>query len=236
LLVLVAAAGWALALHHSSRARPSGASPATPAPSVVDTGFSQAMSVHHQQAVEMAQMLLLGRGASSEVRALASNVETTQLQEIGWMGGWLALWNQPPVGPGSPMAWMTTNADYYCGLNHNVMPGLANQRELDRLSRLGGRQLDVAFLQLMLRHHEGGVEMALYAARYARLRQVRDLARRIVLDQSQEITLIAQLLRNDRAHPLPFAMSPALARSDVGPVLNNSPGSGSQAAGLGWGG
>jgi uncharacterized protein (DUF305 family) len=232
-LAFAAAAGWALYLHGASAVRPAGGASA-PAPATVDIGFSQAMSVHHQQAVYMSQIVLRRPGASSEIRALADTIQAAQLQEIGWMGGWLNLWNAPAIPPqGNPMYWMTTNFAYYCGLNRNVMPGLATQAEINRLAGASGRTLDVLFLQLMLRHHEGGIEMALYAARYGHLPQVRTLATRIVLDQSQEVSLMSSLLRLDHAKALPFAVTPALAHSDVGTVLNETP---SQRTPNPWGG
>jgi uncharacterized protein (DUF305 family) len=223
LVVAPAAVALAWALLHSAPGHARGSDVVPISPSAVDVGFSQAMSLHHQQAVTMAQILLRGRGATQEARALASNIELDQVAEIGRMGGWLALWNQPPAASGSPMAWMTKNVVYYCGLTHGAMPGLATQFELDRLARLSGERLDTYFMQLMLRHHEGGVEMALYAARYAHVRAVRNLARNIVLDQTQEIALMSRLLRLAGARPLPFTESVALAHSDVGSVLNGSP-------------
>jgi uncharacterized protein (DUF305 family) len=233
-----AALGWALYLDGSTSRGRAAAGPAAPAPATVDIGFSQAMSAHHQQAVYMAQIVLGRPGASPEVRALANTILQAQLQEIGWMGGWLNLWNAPPAPPQSgPMYWMTTNAVYYCGLHHKTMPGLATQTEINQLAGAYGRRLDALFLQLMLRHHEGGIEMALYAARYGHLGAVRNLAARIVMDQSQEVTLISGLLRRYHASALPFPVSPALAHSDVGTVLNETPSLRTQGSTQnGWGG
>ena len=154
------------------------------------------------------------------------------------MGGWLNLWNAPPTPPqGSPMYWMTINATYYCGVHHKTMPGLAPQAQINQLAGASRRRLDVLFPQLMLRHHEGGIEMALYSARYGHLAPVRNLAVRIVLDQSQEVTLMRGLLRLHHAAALPFPVSPSLAHSDVGAVLNESPSLHTQnSIQIGWGG
>jgi uncharacterized protein (DUF305 family) len=224
LLAVAAALGWVLYLSSGTSRSGGTAIPGEVAPGAVDVGFSQAMSVHHQQAVYMAQIVLQRPGASPEIRALANTIVQAQLQEIGWMGGWLNLWNAPPIPPqGSPMYWMTTNATYYCGLHHKTMPGLASQTQINQLASASRRRLDVLFLQLMLRHHEGGIEMALYVARYGHLAAVRNLAARIVLDQSQEVTLMSGLLRLYHAAALPFPVSRALAHSDVGTVLNETP-------------
>jgi uncharacterized protein (DUF305 family) len=210
--------GWGLYLHRDA-APPSARGARAAAPRLVDVGFSQAMSVHHHQAIEMAQIVLRRRGASSNVRALASDIQTTQLQEVGTMVGWLNLWGAPTLPPADQMGWMTTNAVYYCGLHRKTMPGLARQPELNELAAASGRRLDVLFLQLMLRHHEGGVEMALYADRYAHVPAVRGLAGRIILAQTQELSLMANLLRAYHVRPLPFAPSQALVNSDAGRAL-----------------
>ena len=145
-------------------------------------------------------------------------------------------------------SWMKTTGSFFFSLSKvkrsdstsggvATMPGMATTEELNKLRTLSGKELDVYFLQLMLRHHEGGLEMALYAARYGHLAAVRNLAARIVLDQSQEITLMSGLLRSYHAAALPFPVSPALAHSNVGTVLNETPSLRRQnAIQNGWGG
>ena len=57
------------------------------------------------------------------------------------------------------------------------MPGMASPEELNELWTKSGKEFDVLFLQLMIRHHQGGVMMARYAAlhgtstRYAKQRR-----------------------------------------------------------------
>lgn len=74
------------------------------------------------------------------------------------------------------------------------MPGMATQKELQSLRTLQGRDQKVLFLQLMLRHHQGGVTMADDAATHATIPQVRSLAARMSFDQQQENQIISQLL------------------------------------------
>jgi uncharacterized protein (DUF305 family) len=209
---LLAALGWTLYVRSALSTTTPPAT--TPGPSQVDIGFAQAMSTHHQQAVDMAQIVLHGHGASGEIQSLASSIENTQLQEIGWMGGFLDLWGAPSQPSGSQMAWMTKNMSYYMDMSGgSSMPGMASQTELNQLATLSGSALDTRFVQLMLRHHLGGIEMALYAVQYAATPQVRALAKRMVLDQSQEVTLLQRLLQSYGATPLPFSTSQALKNS-----------------------
>jgi uncharacterized protein (DUF305 family) len=204
LVLAVALAGWALLPLASPSPAPSAPFSLT-APTRIDIGFAQAMIEHHDQAVTMAGIVLLGRGASPEVRALASDIEVVQLQQIGMMQGWLSLWDAPPVASGSPMAWMSARSMPGMVMAPGStmagpMPGMASQPELGALARARGHALDVRFLELMLRHHQGGVLMARDAAAHARVPQVRALAEQMVVDQTQEIGLMGALLARE-PHP-----------------------------------
>ena len=55
---------------------------------------------------------------------------------------------------------------------NGLMPGMATPAQMTKLQTLHGSALDIFFLQLMIRHHQGGIEMAQYAAA-ARIRAVR---------------------------------------------------------------
>lgn len=172
-------------------------------PGAVDVGFSQDMIVHHEQAVTMAQMV--DDQGSPELRSLANGIEITQLGEIGTMQGWLTLWKAPPASVGAPMQWMASAHSGKSGMSMptaSAMPGMASQEELQRLERATGKAKEILFLQLMTRHHQGGLAMAAYANAHASLPAVRALAARMALDEGQEINLMAQLLRIDHAKPL----------------------------------
>jgi uncharacterized protein (DUF305 family) len=84
-----------------------------------------------------------------------------------------------------------------------LMPGMATPAQMDQLERLTGKALDVDFLQLMLRHHQGGLPMAQYAAAHATQPHVRLLAEKMAETQSREIVQMEQLLRERGATALP---------------------------------
>lgn len=168
-----------------------------PAPDSVDIGFLQDMSIHHEQAVDMATR---ARSASADpgVRRLAFDIETGQIAQIGRMQGWLELW-QAPVQPISRayMSWMDQGGGHQ-GSGHGVsmeaMPGMASSEELGRLRTATGAQLDVLFLQLMKRHHEGALPMLRYASQRATRPEVRNLATQMLRAQSSEVELLRELL------------------------------------------
>jgi uncharacterized protein (DUF305 family) len=176
----------------------------------VDVGFAQDMSVHHRQAVMMAG-LARDRSTDQVIRLIAFDIETNQLQQIGQMQGWLSLWNAAPLPVGRYMTWMP-DAPSMPGMAHGtgpgaagvaMMPGMASAADLQRLQASSGGQFDVLFLQLMLRHHQGGTPMARYAAQHGESPQVRNLAEKIVISQGAESDYLAQLIAQRGAQPLP---------------------------------
>jgi uncharacterized protein (DUF305 family) len=167
----------------------------------VDAGFSRDMAHHHLQGVEMAN-LALQRTEDPEIRQLAFDISATQTHQVGQMEGWLALWDIPPSG-GDPMAWMAADGGHAGHTTDGVMPGMASEAELAELRGLAGNEFDVQFLRLMIRHHQGGREMAEYAADHAMLPVVANLARTIAETQTAETTTMTDMLSARGGTPLP---------------------------------
>ncbi|MQA08128.1 MAG: DUF305 domain-containing protein [Pseudonocardiaceae bacterium] len=193
--------------------------PVTPESGSVDVGFSQDMSVHHLQAVTMAN-IVRERSRDQTIRGIAFDIASTQLGQIGRMKGWLTLWGQPEQALSTEhMKWMSGSAGNEhghgamggdsssgsgsSGGSGSSMPGMASKQEMAKLRSLSGKQLDVFFLQLMLRHHQGGVPMAEYAKQHASVAAVRALARSMLASQGNEIDLMTTMLEQRDAKPLP---------------------------------
>ncbi|ACU39967.1 DUF305 domain-containing protein [Actinosynnema mirum] len=185
----------------------------TPGRDSVDVGFSQDMAVHHVQAVTMSN-IALDRTGDDAVRQLAFDIGSTQLEQVGRMKGWLTLWRMPeqPAG-GTHMAWMsepgatghhdgTVATDGASAGRSGLMPGMATSEELAKLRSLGGTEFDVYFLQLMLRHHQGGAPMAAYGAEHAEQDAVRTLADNMLRSQTGESEYMEHLLADRGAAPL----------------------------------
>src|SRR4051794_35281534 len=171
-----------------------------PSADSVDAGFARDMSVHHLQGVEMAN-LALDRTTDPQLRSLAFDISATQTNQVGRMQGWLTLWGLTPSG-GTPMAWMGASGHEHMA-EGALMPGMATEQELAQLRSLSGTAFDVQFLRLMIRHHQGGLEMAQYAAAHAELPAVRNLARSIADTQTAETTTMAGMLTALGGTPLP---------------------------------
>lgn len=181
-----------------------------PAADSVDAGFARDMSTHHRQAVLMGG-LARDRSTDAEVALIAYDIETVQLNQVGQMQGWLVLWGLSQ-STGEPMSWITGHD--HAGMDmggtelggrgaSGLMPGMADSEELDELRAAEGAEFDVLFLQLMIRHHQGGAAMALYAAEHAEIGPVRTLARSMAETQAAETSTLTDMLTARGGTPLP---------------------------------
>ncbi|MGC7099490.1 DUF305 domain-containing protein [Amycolatopsis lurida] len=184
---------------------------ATPSPGAVEVGFAQDMAVHHLQAVTMANWAR-DHSTDPQVQQLAFDIASTQLEQVGRMKGWLMLWNKPEQAIGGYMTWMTEPGGHSHGAaaasttpGGPLMPGMATNDELAKMRSLTGRELDVYFLQLMLRHHQGGTEMAQYTQDHTGLSAVKSLTNSILKSQGAEVRVMTGMLADRGASPLPFS-------------------------------
>lgn len=187
---------------------PTDTSPAAPPPDSIEVGFAQDMSVHHNQAIEMSA-IALDRSPDAVVRTLAYDVLTTQQSQVGAMQGWLTLWDRPTLPSGASMTWMTDGGSM---AGHSMdtadagtmsMPGMASTAELQRLRRMSGEEFDGMYLQLLRRHHRGGIPMAEYGAANASVPAVSALAQSITATQRAEVDQIDVLMSAHGVDPLP---------------------------------
>ena len=159
--------------------------PQVPGDDSPEVGFARDMSVHHQQAVEMAE-LIRPRTEDDELRLLATDIALTQQAQIGRISGWLDIWGVRPTGGQPPMAWM--------GMGGMPMMGMASQEDVNALSTLPLAEAEESFLRLMIRHHLGGVAMAEAVLERSEQPAVRTLAEAIVVGQTAEIETMQQML------------------------------------------
>ena len=167
-----------------------------PSADSVDVGFARDMSVHHEQAVQMAS-LIYDRTEDEAVRSMAYDILTTQQGQIGIMSGWLDAWGLPWTSSGPQMAWMGTPLT-------GLMPGMATAEQLNRLRAATGPEADILFLEMMIPHHVAGVEMAEHAEAAAGEQPVKVLAHGIVEAQQAEIAYMQELLVAKGRDPFPI--------------------------------
>ncbi|MFF0767471.1 DUF305 domain-containing protein [Nonomuraea wenchangensis] len=183
----------------------------TPGDSSPEAGFARDMAVHHAQAVDMS-FVVRDKRPAKEISSLAFDIINTQANQRGMFLGWLQQWGLDQAGHDRPMAWMSGHghgaAKPAAAASTGLMPGMASPEELARLKAADGTQAEVLFLQLMIRHHEGGVEMAEGLLDLSTRSEVVNMAQKIVQGQSSEIKLMTDLLRQRGAQPLPSILQP----------------------------
>ena len=170
-------------------------------PSVIDTGFARAMIQHHNQALLMANTVRNHPDAT--IRALAESIHQKQLFENGQITGWLTAWGEPTFAINA-MDWVekTTqplSADDVlfisrCTATPGQMPGQLSSEELSRLREARPEAQARLFLDFMRRHHEGAIDMALFAFRHATVPFVKRFALTVTKEQGREIAWINQRL------------------------------------------
>jgi len=184
-----------------------------------EAGFARDMATHHAQAVELG-FLLRDRTRDEPLRALAADIIVTQSTQRGIFMAWLQAWGLPQASSGPRMAWMS-GASPMRSMNPGqpmpgsmahgapatpgtpLMPGMASDEELDALRRAAGHQAEVLFLQLMIRHHEGGVLMARALLERSDRGDVVSLVRGIESGQAGEVETMIAMIRERGAEPLP---------------------------------
>lgn len=176
-----------------------------PTDTSAEAGFARDMQVHHQQGVELA-MIVRDASDDPDVRLLAFDIATTQAQQSGQLYGWLRGWGLPQAGAEPSMTWMTRpSADDAAA--HGVhdaeaaahapgapMPGLATPEQVAALRAATGVDAERRFLELMIAHHRGAIEMADAALARSSNDLVVPFANAIVQSQEAEIALMEDLL------------------------------------------
>ncbi len=162
----------------------------TPSSDSADAGFARDMTDHHSQAVDMS-MIVYQRTEDDEIRTLAYDIATSQQAQIGMMQGWLTEWGLSLSRDGAPMAWAEDEmAEHDMGdiETPGDMPGMVTNDQIENLRTLDPADMDIAFLELMIEHHKGGVMMAEAGLEEVDEDVLRNLAQTIVNSQTAEIT------------------------------------------------
>ena len=167
-----------------------------------EAGFARDMATHHAQAVEMA-FVIRDKSSDEELRTLAYDITVTQSTQRGIFMGWLQEWGLPQASTAPRMAWMPGHAQVERGAERgmSLMHGMASDDELRRLRVAQATDAEILFLQLMIRHHEGGVLMARAVSGLSRRADVVGMAKSIEEGQRAEIVEMTEMLSKRGARP-----------------------------------
>ena len=157
--------------------------------SEADVMFAQMMTPHHEQAIEMSDIILSKDDVPADVTSLAEEIKAAQGPEIAQLTDWLEQWGEPTQPEGMDM-------DMDMGGDHDMaqMEGMLSDEELQQLSDAPGPEAAELFLNQMIAHHEGAVAMAEDQVENGTYPPAVDLAQTIIDTQQQEIDTMRQLL------------------------------------------
>lgn len=164
-----------------------------------DVAFATDMIPHHAQAVQMAEMAA-ERADSPEVKALAAEIEAAQGPEIERMTGWLQAWDEDVPDTGNMGEGLGDGMDHDMGSmdgdddSDNDMPGMMSSSDMDELEAASGEEFDTMFLEMMIEHHQGAIEMAQTEQNDGENADAIDLAQAIESAQTTEIATMQGLL------------------------------------------
>ncbi len=170
--------------HDGSSSSPSASSSAPASQgrhNAADVAFAKGMIPHHRQAVEMAD-LAPTRAESAEVKKLADEIRKAQDPEIKTLSGWLTSWGEQVPAEGA--------------MDHSAhgMAGMMTAEEMEKLKESSGKAFDTAFMEMMIKHHEGAVAMAKTEKVEGAFSEAKTMADAIITSQTAEITRMNSLL------------------------------------------
>jgi uncharacterized protein (DUF305 family) len=150
-----------------------------------DMSFAQAMIPHHQQAIEMAD-LAAEQATDAKVKDLAARIKDAQDPEIQQLTGMLDEWGAA-MGDGS-------EHDSHGSSDHGGMPGMMTGADMARLGKATGAAFDRLWVQMMIEHHQGAIDMAGTELESGSNADAKKLAQQIIDAQQDEIAEMQGML------------------------------------------
>lgn len=187
-----------------------------------DVMFAHHMIPHHQQAVEMSNMILEKQGIDPRVADLARQIKDAQNSEIEQMRSWLDQWGMPAArgmpGPrgtggnmppghggmpgsgtetGSPPASPAPSRPMMPGMGDMPrMEGMMSPADMQALQNAQGVEASKLFLTQMIPHHQGAITMAQNEIDNGEFLDTIALAKSIVSSQQKEIDTMNEILKS----------------------------------------
>jgi uncharacterized protein (DUF305 family) len=165
----------------------------------VDVMFATMMIPHHQGAIEMSD-LALSQASTAPVKDLVARIKAAQVPEIELMQGWLDQWGaampmsaSEEMGHGMAHGSSTTSESTVDDFGMGDMMAMS-ESDLAALQAATGVEFDRLFLQQMIAHHQGAIDMAEVEIARGRNPQTLALAEAIKTGQTAEIAEMQQLL------------------------------------------
>lgn len=143
-----------------------------------DIMFARMMIEHHEQAVEMSDTILSKEGIDARVVSLAEEIKAAQEPEIQKMDQWLDEWDADMGNMG--------------GMDHG--DGMMSDEDMQALDDATGAEASRLFLEQMIEHHEGAIDMAQDEVDDGQSSDAVALAETIIDTQTAEIATMKEIL------------------------------------------
>lgn len=141
-----------------------------------DVRFARMVIPHHLQAMDMT-ILARTQAGDQWVRDLAMKITDTRDPQIRTAKGWLDEWGEEPLP------------------RDHRMPGMASKADISRLSQLSGLEFDRLFIELMIEHHRGSIEVAQQEQAEGAFAEAKAMADALVTGQRAEIKEMRDYLK-----------------------------------------
>ena len=135
-----------------------------------DLQFIDTMTGHHKSAIDMAKMAV-EKTQNAELKAFAQKIISDQNKETAQMKDWREKWFT-----GKPSA-----------MNMEMSGMMSSMPDMKKLETASGKEFDLAFLEGMIPHHAGAVQMAKDALTKTEKPEIKTLAQNIIKAQEEEI-------------------------------------------------
>ena len=161
-----------------------------------DVEFASNMLQHHSQALSMVD-LTIDRPLDPEVQQLAEQIREAQAPEIETFTDWLTDWDEDVpetvrdhVNSGHDMDDMGGSMD------EENMPGMMTSEDMGALEDASDADFQTMWLEMMVEHHEGAIEMAKTEQGDGQYKPAVDLAADIATSQTAEVEMMKGLLES----------------------------------------
>lgn len=154
-----------------------------------DVAFASDMIEHHAQAISMVD-LTADRSLDPEVEQLAERIRAAQAPEIETMTGWLTEWDEDV-----PEMMGEDEGGHDMGsMGEEEMPGMMSEEDMTALEDAPDEEFQTMWLEMMIEHHTGAVEMAEAETESGQYEPAIELATEIIESQTAEIETMQGLL------------------------------------------
>lgn len=173
-------------------ASPASEEPITQAHNDADTMFAQMMIPHHQQAVQMSEIMLAKDDLDPQIHELANKIVAAQGPETERLEQMLQTWGEPTSAESGGMNHGSTN---HGSESSSGMAGMMTEEDMDQLEAAEGNEASELFLTQMTAHHRGAIDMARKEVANGQNPQAIAMAERVIEDQEAEIAEMDTLLQ-----------------------------------------